>query len=438
MRDPRGRLRFEGDRAVRQLDRPNEIPEFLKHSIARDLVEAGSLVPFEVSSDGGNRIESPRYAFVSLPTEWTDAQLRAAADLTLDIAAAALPHGFELKDASAWNVIFEGTVPRFCDHLSFEPITSRQWWAFGQFCRHFTFPLACSHWRGLPARDAFQLRRDGLDAAQARALLGLRGRMSRLAPLLLRQAAAHATPGAVATAPASRGDTLHASVIDYARRSLIGPRSIGGTSAWSVYVEERAHYPQAAVQAKVEHVRQWLAHARPHTVLDLGCNTGEFSGLALEVAQRVIALDADHDSVQRLFNANRGNTRLQAVVADLGDLRGGRGWAAAEFAGLHDRLAGQADLVLMLALVHHLHVAEGIPMPEVAAFAAQLTTRDLVVELLEPEDPMVHRLSEQRRRPLDSFSIGLQLRAFEAHFETVRRVHLPDTHRHLLWMRRHA
>jgi hypothetical protein len=123
------------------------------------------------------------------------------------------------------------------------------------------------------------------------------------------------------------------------------------------------------------------------------------------------------------------------VVADLGDLRGGRGWAATEFPGLADRLAGQADMTLMLALVHHLHVAEGIPMSEVAAFAAQLTTRDLVVELIDPEDPMVRRLAEQRRRSLDGFSIDQQLRAFESRFETVCRVQLPEAHRHLLWMR---
>jgi SAM-dependent methyltransferase len=433
MRDPSGRLRFDGQLAIRPLGSPDDAPAFLKHAVARQLVDGGSLVPFAFSADA-TRIESPRYRFVSLPTEWTDAQLRVAAELTLDLAEAVLPAGFKLKDASAWNVVFDGTVPRFCDHFSFEAVQTRQWWAFGQFCRHFTFPLACSHWRGLPARDAFVLYRDGLDTVQARALLGLRGRISHLAPLLLKPAAASAG-GAAAAPPARPGDTLHRSLIDYARRSLVGPKAAAGASAWSGYVGERSHYTAAAVQAKVEQVRHWLGNARPGTVLDLGCNTGEFSRLALEFAQRVISLDADHDCVQDLFLAARGDTRLHPVVADLGDLRGGRGWAAAEFPGLADRLAGQADLALMLALVHHLHVGEGIPMDEVAAFATRLTRRDLIVELIEPDDPMVRRLSEQRRRPLDGFSIEVQRSAFAAHFETVHSHRLPDTGRHLTWMR---
>lgn len=436
MRDPRGRLRFEGERAIRELSTSIATPAFLTHPVAQQLVDAGSLVTFALSPGVAGRIESPRYSFISLPTDWTDAQLRAAADLTLTIAEAVLAHGFELKDASAWNVIFDGTVPRFCDHLSVEPIASRQWWAFGQFCRHFTFPLACARWRGLHARDAFQLRRDGLDAGQARALLGLRGRLSRLAPLLLRQAAPAGGDTAAAMQPPKCRATLHRSLIDYARKSLLWPLATPtGGSAWSGYLGERTHYTTHAVHAKIDQVRQWLQQASPRTVLDLGCNTGEFSRLALETAQRVIAIDADHDCVQSLFLSAPGETRLHPLVADLGDLRGGRGWAAAEFPGLADRLAGQVDLMLMLALVHHLHVAEGIPMPEIAAFAARLTTCDLIVELIDPEDPMVRQLADQRRRPLDGFTIDQQIRAFDAHFETVRRMTLPETQRHLLWMR---
>jgi SAM-dependent methyltransferase len=438
MRDPRGRLRFEGDRALRQLEAPYEAPLFLSHPVAQQLVGAGALIPFELSLAIPGQIESPRYGFISFPTEWTDAQLLAAADLTLDIAEKALAPGFELKDASAWNVVFDGTVPRFCDHLSFEPIVSRQWWAFGQFCRHFILPLACSRWRGLPARGAFQLHRDGLDIDRARAMLGLRGRMSRLAPLLFRSSSSDGDATPVVQPAICGKPTLHRSLIAYARRSLIAPKRTTASTGWSGYVQERPHYPAQAARTKLDQVRQWLGEAEPHTVLDLGCNTGEFSRLALEFAQRVIAVDADHDCVQRLFLDARGNTRLHPLVADLGDLCGGRGWAATEFAGLIDRLAGQVDMTLMLALVHHLHISEGIPLPEIAALAARLTTRDLIVELLEPNDPMVQVIAKQRRRSLEGFAVDQQLSAFKDHFELQRREQLPATHRHLMWMRLRA
>lgn len=438
MRDPTGYLRLEGDRAVRQLADPLPASAFLRHAVARRLVDAGALVPFELSSADERRIESPRYPFVSLPTEWTDAQLRAAADLTLDISERVLAHDFELKDASAWNVIFDGCVPRFCDHLSFEAIASRQWWAFGQFCRHFTFPLACSRWRGMQARTVFQIQRDGLGAEQARTMLGMRGRLSRLAPLLLRRAVTAADDSRPAVLAQAGGKApLHQSLIDYARSSLLGPAGVAAaqTSAWRGYVDERLHYPPEAVGAKLTQVGRWLVAIAPRTVLDLGCNTGEFSRLALEWAQRVISVDADHDCVQRLFQESAGDTRIHPLVVDLCDLRGGRGWAGAEFPGFLERLVGQADTSMMLALIHHLHVSEGIPLLEIAAFAARITTEHLIVELLASDDPMVQRLAAQRRRAVEEFTIDNQLAAFARHFDLVDRVPLGRTRRELVLLR---
>ena len=79
MRDPEGRITFVGDRAVRELTNPNSPPPFLRTVAARALMEDGLLVPFQISASG--RIESPRYRFVSHPTEWTDAQHYDAARL---------------------------------------------------------------------------------------------------------------------------------------------------------------------------------------------------------------------------------------------------------------------------------------------------------------------------------------------------------------------
>lgn len=438
MRDPLGRLHFSGKHAIRRLHAPLEPTAFLNQSLARQLVDAGQLVPFRLSSSDATLVESPRYDFVSLPTEWTDAQLRVAADLTLDLAEQALAAGYELKDASAWNVVFEGCAPRFCDHLSFELIAMRRWWAFGQFCRHFVFPLACSRWRGLPTRAVFRISRDGMTAAQARAVLGLRGRVSRLAPLLLKRAAQTDGPPLVQQASlASDGRPLHGSLIDYARRCLMTQSMPAkNRGVWTEYVNERPHYSEPAVQSKVNQVHAWLGHVMPHTLLDLGCNTGEFSHLALEFAQRVIAIDSDHDCVQRLFNSARGDTRLHPLVADLGDLDGGRGWAATEFPGLLERLAERVDTTLMLALIHHLHLSEGIPLPDIAALAARITSDVLIVELIEHDDSMVQHLAAQRQRDARGFTITNQIEAFNAHFQIERRVVLEGTSRELALMRR--
>lgn len=429
MRDPAGRLRFVNDRAIRELTDPGQILPLLRSAAVRGLVDDGLMVPF-TCHDG--HLESPRYRFVTHPMEWCDAQLHDGAMLTLTIGRRLLPAGHELKDASAWNIVFEGCAPRFCDHLSFDPLSRRQWWAFGQFCRHFIFPLALSAWRGQRSSASFMVYRDGVPGEAARRMLGLRGKLSRLMPLLVSSGGQE--PAAAASSPTVQPATprpLHGALFDYATWCLLRPAG-HGAGAWAGYVDQRQHYTAQASQAKLAVLDRWLNQCQPHTVLDLGCNTGEFSRLALNHAQRVIAVDADHDCVQRLYQEARADVRLHPVLANLGDLHGGRGWAAAEFPGLPARLQGQADALLMLALNHHLHFSEGIPLDEIADLAAQMTTRHAVVELIDPADPMVQLLAAQRQRDAGGFTRQAQEASLRRRFEVLEREALPGGHRELL------
>ncbi|HXC56339.1 MAG TPA: methyltransferase domain-containing protein [Rhizomicrobium sp.] len=417
MRDPEGRLRFVDGKAVRTLNPGFTLPEFLRSAAARELVADGKLVPFEIVA--GDAVESPQLAFVTLPTEWSDAHVQAAAGLTLDIAERVLGHGFELKDASAWNIIFDGGAAVFCDHFSFRPIASQQWWAFGQFCRHFIFPLACARQRGLAAREAFLLERDGLTEQRARRILGWRMLLPRTLPLMVAGRSRSAPPRAPAAETTKPGSPLHGALIRYARYATQAPARRRGGSFWSGYVNERSHYSAPEAEAKRGIVARWLAAERPRAVLDIGCNTGEFSLAALAAGAKVIAIDSDHDSVQQLFLAQKGNRDLCTLIANFADMHGSRGWAEGEFPGLLGRLRGRCDMLLMLAVVHHIHISESIPLEEIAALCAELTTAGLIVELIEPGDPMARQLAANRDKEVAAASIDNQLAAFARHFDTI-------------------
>jgi hypothetical protein len=49
---------------------------------------------------------------------------------------------------------------------------------------------------------------------------------------------------------------------------------------------------------------------------------------------------------------------------------------------------GRFDLVLMLAVIHHLILREQVPLGHIAEVCACLTTRWLVLEWVPPSDPM--------------------------------------------------
>jgi hypothetical protein len=445
MRDPRGSISAGNDRIVRELVDRLPAGDFLRHPLARELVRNGLLVDFELQGD--TRIVAPRIAWVSQPSEWCRTQLLDAAQLTLDIAERVLPAGYELKDASAWNVIFDGSAPVFCDHLSFARIVRREWRALGQFARHFILPLVVAMRSGLPVHAQFRMFRDGITPQLARMMCGWRMLFSRAAPLLIA-----ARPGSVRFTEDRRDSggqakgRLHGNLLRFCRISLpsrarIEARQADRAIGWSGYTQERNHYSANALACKSQQVRTWIERVSPSWVLDLGANTGEFTMLAAQSGARVIAVDADHDCIERLYSSARCQPALaravHPVIAQLDDLCAGRGWSGRETPGLVTRLAGHCDLVMMLGLLHHLMIACAIPVGQIAAFAAELTRDSLILETVREHDPMFRMLAMQYDRTADAARAcghTAQEEAFRRHFDIVERIPLPESERELLFL----
>jgi hypothetical protein len=59
-------------------------------------------------------------------------------------------------------------------------------------------------------------------------------------------------------------------------------------------------------------------------------------------------------------------------------------------------LEAEFDLVLMLAVIHHLVLMEQIPLPAILALCQRLSRRYLVIEWVPVEDPMYQSLMRGR------------------------------------------
>jgi hypothetical protein len=126
-------------------------------------------------------------------------------------------------------------------------------------------------------------------------------------------------------------------------------------------------------------------------VWDLGCNDGRYSEIAARHAELVVAVDSDPATVEMLYARLREarRTDILPLTLDLVDSSPGLGWRGRERRRLEDR--GRPDLVLCLALLHHVCITGNVPVAEYVAWLAELRA-DVVVELVRPEDPMVRRL----------------------------------------------
>lgn len=383
-----------------------------------------------------------RIPFISYPYEWTFSMLRDAALLHLELLLAAVPEGLITKDGSAYNLQWRGTAPVFIDVGSFERLRDGEPWAgYRQFCQTMLYPLMLTAHLGTEFQPLLRSRTDGIEPAQARRLL--RGR-KRWAAGVFKHVHLH--------------DAMQARYAGTSARQMRDELAAAGFSADLVVATVRAlrklvrrltweppathwgdyrttcTYTEADRRAKVEFVTAVLAaHPGPELVLDLGANDGEYSRVAAEHAGYVVAVESDHAVTDALYKRLReeGEQRILPLVMDLADPSPGGGWRGAERAAFSDR--ADADVILALALVHHLAIGRNVPLRQVVDWLAGLG-QGLVVEFVAPEDPMAQRLLANKPAGMfgDYHREGFEW-ALGERFTVVQRVELPSGTRTLYY-----
>lgn len=449
-RDPAGRL-HERDGVLLRTVAPAFAAAFdaVRSSGLYDrLIADGLLVAHEeldpaVAPEPAHALLRPeRIPFVSYPYEWSPAQLRAAALLTLRVQEVALDHGAVLRDASAYNVQFVGTRPVFIDTLSFAPRGEDEpWVAHGQFCRHFVAPLALQTYVDHRLVDLLRTNIDGVPLDLAAGMLPLR---TRLRPGLLTHLHAHARAQSTRRADTST-ERRSVRFSDRAIRGLV--EGLRGTvdhltwdpasTVWADYYAEADHYDTASMAAKAEVVERMVREVGPTTVWDLGANTGRFSRIAAGCGATTIAMDVDHGAVEAAYHAlvadPPGPGSVLPLRYDLANPSPGIGWATTERMSLAQR--GPADLLLALALVHHLAIGNNVPLDHVADHLAELG-RHLVIEWVPKHDPMVEVLLATREDVFADYDDQGFRDAFARRFEFVAEQAVAGTDRVLHLLRR--
>ncbi len=435
-RDPAGSLSFEDGLVLRRIGESAraEVLALLDAPFCGAMQQRGDLIDAEVDDSGGALcLRHPRIQVPTYPWEWTPSQWLAAAGLTLDLCEEALAAGWILKDATPLNVLFVGARPIFVDILSFERRDPRSslWLAYGQYVRTFLLPLLMSRSLSWPLSLSL-FKRDGYEPADCYAALGWWQRLSRQAlwpitlPTLLDRRKSATEPAARVVAARAHDPEVALRVL---RRTLNDLRSRtrravpdSAPSEWSSYPCALSHYTAEQSAEKLAWVRRSLAASRPARVLDIGANTGEFSALAAESGAEVVALERDQASADRIFKMARARSlAIQTIHADIARPTPAVGWENAESMALLPRLEAQFDLVLMLAVIHHLLLMEQIPLPAILTLCSRLTRRHLVVEWVPVEDPMFQSLMRGRDALYGSLSEADLLAACAGRFSVLDR-----------------
>jgi hypothetical protein len=447
-RDPAGFVFRRGGVLYRQV---NEVHRdvydlFVASALAASLLDRGSIIPFEevdveaATADAYKILRPDEVTFVSYPYEWSFSQLRDAALATLDVQSAALDHGMSLRDASAYNVQFHRGRPVLIDTLSFGPRQEGPWPAYRQFCSHFLAPLALMSTRDVRLGSLLREHIDGIPLDLTATLLP---RRARFRPGLAMHVVAHARSQRRHGSDGERMESYRKRFSDPAFRGLLDSlrsviRSLAvpeGDSTWRDYYDEAPHYTDDATASKESTIASFLDQVAPATVWDLGANTARFSRLASQRGIQTVAFDLDPYAVEAAYTAakQRGDQHLLPLVLDLTNPSPAIGWANAERMQITER--GPADLVLSLALVHHLAIGNNVPLRMISEYFVSLG-RHLAVEFVPKDDVRVQQLLSSRSDIFPDYTVGGFEEAFSSAFKIIRREPVAGSTRLLYLMRR--
>jgi SAM-dependent methyltransferase len=351
--------------------------------------------------------------FITYPYEWIFEQLQDAALLTLKVMKTAMDHNMILKDATPYNIQFVGAQAVFIDTLSFENYDQLQpWIAYRQFCETFYFPLLVEQYTGLEIHKVFAAYPEGIDASTTASLLPGKARFNIGNWLHVYLSASFSGKERQSKIEFNRRKLERIMQDLHQRITSLKPRT-KSKSHWKNYYAESI-LNNKYLSHKQEVISGLLRKIDPHSAIDLGCNEGIFSKMLAKSVSMVVAVDSDAPSVSNLYSeAKKDRLNIIPLCVDLANPPGDAGFYNSERKSFTNRIS--FDLVLALALVHHLCIGKNLPLEKVADFLS-LTRRWLIIEYVPPGDEKVLELARNKPALLDDYTEDTFLRSFQRYF----------------------
>lgn len=395
--------------------------------VRTELVDAANVPDQNLLTEWAAVLKHELIPFVSYPYEWSFGMLKDAALLQLELLEKALNENITLKDATSYNIQWNGAKPLFIDIPSFEKLLpGTPWVGYRQFCELYLYPLMLQAYKDVAFHPWLRGRVDGIDPEEINKLMSFsdRFRAGVLADVYLQakmQSKYAASNRKVKDELRSSGFKKEMIVANIRRLKKIvhGLQWKRAKSEWSEYAEVNSYTDKdsemkAAFVRKVSQSKQW------NLVWDLGCNTGRFSRIAAENSRTVIAMDSDHLAVELLYQnlKKEQNKNILPLVMNLADASPGLGWKGEERKSIIKR--GKPDLILALALIHHVVISANIPLREFIDWLANLGA-DLVIEFVTKDDPMTKILLKNKEDQYADYEIDNFEKCLKEKFSIISR-----------------
>lgn len=440
-RDPSGYIYYEGDKVFRKINKCyiDTYDFFMSSGLYDRLVEDNLIIKHnEIKRDSDSIVlEVERIPFISYPYEWCFDEYRDAALLTLKINLIALEYGMILKDASVYNIQFVDGNPIFIDTLSFDKYEDGQpWGAYGQFTRHFIAPLALMNFVDNRMNTLMRDYIDGIPLDLADLILKKRGGMfvkqhiTWQSKSILKHNNSGKNDKNVKVSLSKKSLINIFVMIDSQIKNLKKKYSL---TEWDNYYGN-TNYSENAENNKKKIILDFIKEIKSDKklALDMGANDGKYSRIISEYFEHVIAMDIDYNAVNRNYNLScRDKENILPLVLDFNNPTPAIGFACQERDNLEKRM--KSDMVMALALIHHMAISNNVPFVKIAEWFATLG-QYLIIEFVPKNDSQVELLLKTRVDIFDRYTQNDFEKEFSNYFEIISKKKIKDSERTLYLM----
>lgn len=350
--DPNGHCYAYGDKVIRVISHTAQrrIIELLDSELLAELILKKYLVGTKIFKHRINNclaLEHERIKYDGGFSSWSYSMLKDAAILVMNINDLCNSYGYELKDAHASNVIFDGVSPIWVDFGSIRRIPDenmRTWVAVEEFKQSFIFPLILMNLNC----DNLAMALKGIPASEYHLLLSQFGIKFN----------------EYSDSPRTWMDLVF---------KLEKDKSIKA-SYWSDYQDKI--WTSKTLDARFAYELNWIKAniSAINSMVEIGANQGAFSyAIALNTSiLNIAATDYDRCAIEKMYLhlKSEGITKITPAVLDV-------------VRSKEDELEKyKSDLLVANALTHHLLLTQGLDIDVMFKKFSALTNKYVIVEFM--------------------------------------------------------
>ena len=381
-----------------------------KYLVETEEVDQEELRLLEIENNKNVRVfKHKKIDYISYPYEWSFHRLKDAALHHLNLHINLLKNDATLIDAYSYNIQFNSNTPIFIDLMSIKDYSEGEFWTgHKQFCESFLNPLVLKSKLGINYNNWFKGNLEGIDTGELSKLLKFRHMFSwnifyNILLLNYFEKKYKKNEDLTITKNKKLKKNYYLSILTNLVNFISSLKPKKEASVWGEYSRDNT-YNNEEKKNKYEFISSYFNQTKFDRVLDLGCNNGEYSKLAIQSGcKSVVGLDYDLNAIDEAYLiSKKEKLNFLPLYFDVSNPSSDIGWNQKERKGFIKRL--NFDFVLALAFEHHLAIAKNIPLEDVVSWITSLAPKG-IIEFVPKNDTTIQSMIKLKGDIFPNYSL---------------------------------